>query len=90
MSCPCSAPTVPPEAFEDPHAFRIRRGRRDHVAFGGGAHACLGAPLARLEIEIALSVLAARYPGMRLAAPAVRDKPTIGFVGFRELRLSLG
>ncbi len=79
-----------PEAFEDPHAFRIRRGRRDHVAFGGGAHACLGAPLARLEIEIALSVLAARYPGMRLAAPAVRDRPTIGFVGFRELRLSLG
>lgn len=79
-----------PEAFEDPHAFRIRRGRRDHVAFGGGAHACLGAPLARLEIEIALRVLAARYPGMRLTAPAVRDRPTIGFVGFRELRLSLG
>ncbi len=79
-----------PEAFEDPHAFRIRRGRRDHVAFGGGAHACLGAPLARLEIEIALRVLAARYPGMRLTAPAERDRPTIGFVGFRELRLSLG
>lgn len=78
-----------PEAFDDPHAFRIRRGRRDHAAFGGGAHACLGAPLARLEIEIALRLLATQYPRLRLAAPAVRDRPTIGFVGFRELRLSL-
>ena len=78
-----------PEAFDAPHAFRIRRGRRDHAAFGGGAHACLGAPLARLEIEIALRQLATKYPRMRLSAPAVRDRPTIGFVGFRELRLSL-
>jgi len=78
-----------PDAFEDPHAFRIRRGRRDHAAFGGGVHACLGAPLARLEIEIALRLLASRYPRMRLAAPAIRDRPTIGFVGFRELHLTL-
>lgn len=78
-----------PAAFEDPHAFRIRRGRRDHVSFGGGVHACLGAPLARLEIETTLRVLATHYPRTRLAAPAVRDRPTIGFVGFRELRLSL-
>jgi len=78
-----------PAAFEDPHAFRIRRGRRDHASFGGGVHACLGAPLARLEIEATLRTLAAHYPRTRLAAPAVRDRPTIGFVGFRELRLSL-
>ena len=78
-----------PGMFDDPHAFRIRRGRRDHVSFGGGVHACLGAPLARLEIEATLRTLAANYPRARLAAPAVRDRPTIGFVGFRELRLSL-
>lgn len=78
-----------PEAFDDPHAFCIRRGRRDHVSFGGGVHACLGAPLARLEIEVTLRTLATDYPGTRLTAPAVRDRPTIGFVGFRELRLSL-
>lgn len=78
-----------PGMFDDPHAFRIRRGRRDHVSFGGGVHACLGAPLARLEIEVTLRTLAANYPCARLAAPAVRDRPTIGFVGFRELRLSL-
>lgn len=78
-----------PAAFDDPHAFRLRRGRRDHVAFGGGVHACLGAPLARLEIETTLRILAMHYPRTRLAAPAIRDRPTIGFVGFRELRLSL-
>lgn len=78
-----------PEIFDDPHAFRIQRGRRDHVSFGGGVHACLGAPLARLEIEMTLRTLAAHYPRTRLAAPAVRDRPTIGFVGFRELRISL-
>jgi hypothetical protein len=78
-----------PAAFDEPHAFRVRRGRRDHVSFGGGVHACLGAPLARLEIEVTLRTLATLYPGTRLGAPAVRDRPTIGFVGFRELRLSL-
>ena len=78
-----------PAAFDDPHAFRLRRGRRDHVAFGGGVHACLGAPLARLEIETTLRILATHFPRTRLAAPAIRDRPTIGFVGFRELRLSL-
>lgn len=78
-----------PDTFDEPHVFRLNRGRRDHVSFGGGVHACLGAPLARLEIEITLRTLAARYPRTRLAASAVRDRPTIGFVGFRELRLSL-
>lgn len=76
-------------AFDDPHAFRLRRGRRDHVSFGGGVHSCPGAPLARLEIEVTLRALATLYPRTRLAAPAIRDRPTIGFVGFRELRLSL-
>ncbi|MFN7163343.1 MAG: cytochrome P450 [Hyphomonas sp.] len=78
-----------PAGFDDPHSFRLQRGRRDHVSFGGGVHACLGAPLARLEIEVTLRTLAAYYPRTRLAAPAVRDRPTIGFVGLRELRLSL-
>lgn len=78
-----------PETFEAPHEFRLRRGRRDHVAFGGGVHACPGAPLARLEIEITLRLLAQRYPALRLAQPAVRDRPTLGFVGLSRLILSL-
>lgn len=79
-----------PETFDTSHAFRIRRGRRDHVAFGGGVHACPGAPLARLELEITLNLLARTCPGMRLTAPVIRNRPTLGFVGLSRLRLSLG
>lgn len=78
-----------PEAFEDPHALRIARARRDHVAFGGGVHACPGAPLARLEIELTLDLLARHYPATRLAAPVVRDRPTLGFVGLSRLMIAL-
>lgn len=78
-----------PESFDEPHAFRLRRGRRDHVAFGGGVHAWPGAPLARLEIEVTLSPLARRYQATRLTAPAVRDRPTLGFVGLSRLMLAL-
>lgn len=58
-----------PAAFDDPHAFVIDRKREPHVAFGGGAHICIGAPLARLEAQVALTKLFARYPGLRLADP---------------------
>jgi cytochrome P450 len=59
-----------PEAFEDPHAFAIDRRCEPHVAFGGGAHICIGAPLARLEAQVALAKLFERFPGLRLADPA--------------------
>jgi cytochrome P450 len=63
-----------PEAFEDPHAFDIARKRRPHVAFGGGAHICIGAPLARLEAQVALLKLFQRFPNLRLANP---DEPPV-------------
>jgi len=58
-----------PEAFEDPHAFVIDRRREPHMAFGGGAHICIGAPLARLEAQVALTKLFERFPGLTLADP---------------------
>jgi len=54
--------------FEDPDTFNIRRGNaRSQVGFGFGPHTCLGAPLARLELAIALKKLFSRLPGLQLA-----------------------
>jgi cytochrome P450 len=58
-----------PDVFPDPHRFDITRaGPAPHVAFGHGAHYCLGAQLARLELQIALGSLLDRFPAL---APAV-------------------
>lgn len=52
----------------DAEVFDVTRGtRREHLSFGHGVHYCLGAPLARLEAEIALRALFGRFPGMRAA-----------------------
>jgi cytochrome P450 len=63
-----------PEVFEEPHRFDITRRKIPHVAFGGGAHICIGAPLARLEAQVALARLFARFPNLRLADP---DAPPV-------------
>jgi hypothetical protein len=59
-----------PEAFDEPDRFDVSAKRRPHVAFGGGAHICIGAPLARLEAQVALLRLFERLPSLRLADPA--------------------
>ncbi|WP_083677677.1 cytochrome P450 [Paenibacillus sp. FSL R7-0337] len=52
--------------FQEPDTFDITRKVNDHIAFGKGVHYCLGAPLARLEGEIAVSALLRRMPDIRL------------------------
>jgi cytochrome P450 len=58
-----------PEVFDDPDRFDVSRQHKPHVSFGGGAHICIGAPLARLEAQVALPRLFERFPNLRLAKP---------------------
>ncbi|MFJ8028706.1 cytochrome P450 [Streptomyces sp. NPDC096311] len=77
----------------DAERFDVMRAtRREHLSFGHGVHYCLGAPLARLEAEIALQALFARFPGMRLAVEPGALRPTESFIsnGPREVPVLLG
>ena len=55
-----------PGVFTEPNEFNIHRERKRHMSFGLGVHFCLGAPMARLEAEIVLRILAERMPDLRL------------------------
>ncbi|MEV0107585.1 cytochrome P450 [Nocardia sp. NPDC050799] len=55
--------------FEDPESLDLTRQRNPHVAFGYGAHHCLGAQLARVELQVALEALLERFPSLRLSRP---------------------
>jgi cytochrome P450 len=58
-----------PVRFPEPDRLDVARSDTRHLAFGRGSHYCLGAPLARLETQIALATLFRRLPGLRLAVP---------------------
>jgi unspecific monooxygenase len=63
-----------PALFNDADTFDPTRPVKPHAAFGGGLHFCVGAPLARLELQVALPMLFAHMPGMKLAeAPTYAD-----------------
>ncbi|MBG6090839.1 cytochrome P450 [Actinomadura viridis] len=77
------AGNLDPEVFPDPESFEVtrfagertadgawERARRPHLSFGHGPHYCLGANLARMELQEAFGALATRLPGLRLAGPA--------------------
>jgi cytochrome P450 len=73
------------EAWPDPERFDVSRKHRSHMSFGGGAHICIGAPLARLEAQVALVRLFDRFPNLRLAYPeAAPEWRTLPF--FRGLQ----
>ncbi len=78
-----------PAQFSDPDRLDLARNPNPHVAFGRGIHFCLGAPLARLEGQIAIGALAARLPKLELAGtPERRDQITLR--GLSHLPLSTG
>ena len=75
--------------FDDGETFDIHRANaRRHLSFGYGAHLCLGAPLARLEVRVMLEELSRRLPHMHLAPDQQwRYSPNTSFRGPRELRV---
>jgi cytochrome P450 len=58
-----------PRAFPSPDRFDVTRQGQAHLSFGHGGHYCLGAPLARIELQAVFSQLLTRFPKMRLAVP---------------------
>ncbi|MGH1563473.1 cytochrome P450 [Mumia sp. DW29H23] len=75
--------------FADPDAFDVARDPNPHVGFGMGLHFCLGAPLARMELEITLSRLLERFPRLELTGVAPR-RPTWVLRGFEGVQVDLG
>ena len=76
-----------PAVWDDPARFDPARPPRPHSSFGAGLHFCVGAPLARLELQIALPILFERLPGMRLAGvPSYAD--LYHFHGLQSLPLA--
>ena len=79
-----------PTVFEDPDRFDIARKNAPHVAFGGGAHICIGAPLARIEAQAVLSQLFARFPNLALAEQTLEWRSLPLFRGLKRLIVETG
>jgi cytochrome P450 len=78
-----------PAAFETPRDFLPGRPDQKNVSFGAGIHFCIGAPLARLELQVSLKVLFDRLPMLRIAEePAYRD--SYHFHGLEQLMVARG
>lgn len=87
MAAYAAANTDPGLHGDDAGAFDARRADKDHLAFGHGVHFCLGAPLARLEAEVALPALFGRFPALAMAAADEELQPVVSFIsnGHRSL-----
>lgn len=84
-----SAANRDPAFIDNPDVFDISRGSTGHVGFGYGLHHCIGAPLARMEMRIAIPGLLQRFPGLELADPWDTLRFHSGMVlGIESLRLA--
>jgi cytochrome P450 len=76
--CSIMAANRDPEPFPDPHRLDVARSfaAGSHIAFGHGPHFCIGAPLARLDLRLALSGLLRRFSSWRIVGEPVRGRPS--------------
>ncbi|MEO0449728.1 MAG: cytochrome P450 [Pseudomonadota bacterium] len=78
-----------PSKFEQPEAFDISTKRASHVSFGGGAHICIGAPLARIEARRVYQKLFERYPNMTLPDQDIVWRALPFFRGIEKLEVAV-
>jgi unspecific monooxygenase len=82
-----AAANLDPQKFPEPLTFKPGRDEGANLSFGAGIHFCIGAPLARLELNIVLPLLFKRLPGLKIAeAPKVKD--VYHFHGLERLDLT--
>jgi len=74
-----------PAQFKDPDVLDVSRKENRHVAFGAGLHFCIGAPLARLEAQIATNTLLHRFPSLRLSVSDLEWRENMTVRGLKSL-----
>jgi cytochrome P450 len=77
-----------PAVFDEPDRFDIGRADNPHLGFGAGIHFCVGAPLARVELQASLATLLRRFPSLALAEPPQR-RPEFVIRGVRSLPVTV-
>jgi cytochrome P450 len=78
-----------PAVFDRPNSFDVARTDNPHLGFGAGIHFCVGAPLARVELQASLHTLLRRFPALALAGDPVR-RPQFVIRGLQRLSVVLG
>ena len=79
-----------PERFPDPDRLDVGRADNRHLAFGWSSHFCFGAPLARLEGQIAFATILRRLGGLRLTPEPLEWRPHLALRGLRALPVHFG
>jgi cytochrome P450 len=83
--CMLGAANRDPKQFKEPNQLNLNRLNNQHLAFGAGAHFCIGAQLARLEGQVALLNLVQRFAEMKLTGPRPEWAATFGLRGLKGL-----
>jgi cytochrome P450 len=79
-----------PGRFPEPDKLDLVRPNNRHLAFGWAAHFCFGAPLARIEGQIAFSTLLRRLPSLALASQPLQWRQNLGLRGLLSLPVTFG
>jgi hypothetical protein len=83
--CMLGAANRDPKQFKDPNQLNLKRLKNEHLAFGAGAHFCIGNQLARLEGQTAILKLLQRFPKMKLTGPHPEWASTFGLRGLKAM-----